>query len=383
VIQAPVGGSVETGFEPVQEAFAANFERYGEVGAACCVHVHGRRVVDLWGGVTAPGGTDPYTAETMQMVLSVTKGVVAIAAHTLAQDGRLDFDAPVVDYWPEFAAEGKSKIPVRWLFSHRAGLAAIERPVTLEDVYAWTPVVDALAAQRPLWEPGTAHGYHAITYGWLAGEVLRRVSGMSVGKLIAERITRPLQAEFFIGLPEVLNSRVAPLIPSPPPPPGAPPDAMALRLADTTTLAYKAFTNPRALAALNEYPFRAAEVPAANGIGTARALSRIYAACIGDVDGIRLLDAETLAKASRTQARGEDLVLGYETHYGTGFQLPFPFRPMAGAGSVGHYGMGGSVAFAHPELGFSFAYVMNQMMPSAQVDPRHAALVQALIRCLR
>jgi len=383
VIQAPVGGSVETGFEPVQEAFAANFERYGEVGAACCVHVHGRRVVDLWGGVTAPGGTDPYTAETMQMVLSVTKGVVAIAAHTLAQDGRLDFDAPVVDYWPEFAAEGKSKIPVRWLFSHRAGLAAIERPVTLEDVYAWTPVVDALAAQRPLWEPGTAHGYHAITYGWLAGEVLRRVSGMSVGKLIAERITRPLQAEFFIGLPEVLNSRVAPLIPSPPPPPGAPPDAMALRLADTTTLAYKAFTNPRALAALNEYPFRAAEVPAANGIGTARALSRIYAACIGEVDGIRLLDAETLAKASRTQARGEDLVLGYETHYGTGFQLPFPFRPMAGAGSVGHYGMGGSVAFAHPELGFSFAYVMNQMMPSAQVDPRHAALVQALIRCLR
>jgi CubicO group peptidase (beta-lactamase class C family) len=319
----------------------------------------------------------------MQMVLSVSKGVVAIAAHMLAQEGRLDFDAPVVEYWPEFAAEGKSKIPVRWLFSHRAGLAAIDRPVTLEDVYAWTPVVDALAAQRPLWEPGTAHGYHAITYGWLAGEVLRRVSGMSVGKLIAERITRPLQAEFFIGLPEVLNSRVAPLIPSPPPPPGAPPDAMALRLADPTTLAHKAFTNPRVLAALNEYPFRAAEVPAANGIGTARALSRVYAACIGEVDGVRLLDAETLAKASRTQARGEDLVVGYETHYGTGFQLPFPFRPMAGAGSVGHYGMGGSVAFAHPELGISFAYVMNQMLPSAQVDPRHAALVQALTRCLR
>ena len=383
MIQAPVGGSVETGFEPVQEAFAANFERYGEVGAACCIHVRGRRVVDLWGGVTAPGGTDPYTADTMQMVLSVSKGVVAIAAHMLAQEGRLDFDKPVVEYWPEFAAEGKSKIPVRWLFSHRAGLPAIERPVTLEDVYAWTPVVDALAAQRPLWEPGTAHGYHAITYGWLVGEVLRRVSGMSVGKLIAERITRPLQAEFFIGLPEVLNSRVAPLVPAPPPPPGAPPDAMALRLADPTTLAHKAFSNPRALAALNDYRFRAAEVPAANGIGTARALSRIYAACIGEVEGVRLLDAETLAKASRTQARGEDLVVGYETHYGTGFQLPFPFRPMAGAGSVGHYGMGGSVAFAHPELGFSFAYVMNQMLPSAQVDPRHAALVQALIRCLR
>jgi CubicO group peptidase (beta-lactamase class C family) len=383
VIQAGVGGSVETGFEPVQEAFAANFERYGEVGAACSIHVHGRRVVDLWGGVTMPGGTEPYTADTMQMVLSVSKGVVAIAAHMLAQEGRLDFDAPVVEYWPEFAAEGKGTIPVRWLFSHRAGLAAIERPVSLEDVYAWTPVVDALAAQRPLWEPGTAHGYHAITYGWLAGEVLRRRSGMSVGALIAERIARPLQVEFFIGLPEALNARVAPLIPASPPPPGAPPDAMALLLADPNSLAHKAFSNPRALAALNEYPFRAAEVPAANGIGTARALSRIYAACIGEVDGIRLLDAETLERASRTQARGEDLVTGYETHYGTGFQLPFPFRPMAGPGSVGHYGMGGSVAFAHPELGFSFAYVMNQMLPSAQVDPRHAKLVQALVRCLR
>jgi len=383
MIQAPVGGSVVAGFEPVQEAFAANFERYGEVGAACCIHVHGRRVVDLWGGVKTPGETEPYTADTLQMVMSVTKGVVAIAAHMLAHEGRLDFDAPVVEYWPEFAAEGKAKIPVRWLFTHQAGLAAIDRPVSMEDVYAWTPVVEALAAQRPLWEPGTAHGYHAITYGWLAGEVLRRVSRMSVGALIAERITGPLQLDFFIGLPEMLNSRVAPLLPTPPPPPGAPPDAMAARLADPSTLGHKAFSNPTAMPHLNEYAFRAAEVPAANGIGTARALSRLYAACIGEVDGVRLLDAETLGQAARTQARGEDLVTGYETHYGTGFQLPFPFRPMAGPGSVGHYGMGGAVAFAHRERGFSFAYVMNQRLPSARVDPRSDALVQALTRCLR
>jgi CubicO group peptidase (beta-lactamase class C family) len=383
MIQAPVGGSVEAGFEPVQKAFADNFARHGEVGAACCIHVHGKRVVDLWGGVTTKGGSAPYDANTLQMVLSVSKGVVAVAAHMLAHEGRLDFDAPVVEYWPEFAAEGKAGIPVRWLFSHRAGLAAIERPLTIEDVYAWTPVVDALAAQRPLWEPGTAHGYHAITYGWLTGEVLRRISGMSVGALIAERITGPLQLEFYIGLPEELNSRVAPQIPAPPPLPGEPPDAMAARLADPSTLAYKAFSNPRALAHVNESAFRAAEIPAANGIGTARALSRLYAACIGPVDGVRLLDARTLEQASRTQARGEDLVTGYETHYGTGFQLPFPLRPMAGAGSVGHYGMGGSVAFAHPELGFSFAYVMNQMLPSARVDPRAAALVDALKGCLR
>jgi CubicO group peptidase (beta-lactamase class C family) len=382
MIQAPVGGSVEAGFEPVQEAFAANFERHGEVGAACCIHVHGRRVVDLWGGVTELGGTQPYDADTLQMVLSVSKGVVAVASHMLAQEGRLDFDAPVVEYWPEFAAEGKRKIPVRWLFSHRAGLAAIDRPVTIEDVYAWTPVIDALAAQRPLWEPGTAHGYHAITYGWLVGEVLRRISGTTVGKLIAERITKPLQLEFFIGLPEALNERVAPLIPSPPPAPGEPPDAVAALMADPTTLASKAFRNPPTLAHLNGYPFRAAEVPAANGIGTARALSRLYAACIGKVDGIRLLDAGTIEKATGTQSRGEDLVLGYETHFGTGFQLSAPFRPLAGPGSFGHYGMGGSVAFAHPELGFSFAYVMNQMLPTARVDSRHAALVQALKRCL-
>jgi CubicO group peptidase (beta-lactamase class C family) len=310
--------------------------------------------------------------------------VVAIAAHMLAQEGRLDFDAPVVDYWPEFAAEGKQKIPVRQLFSHRAGLPAIDPPLlTIEDVIAWTPVVDALARQKPWWEPGSAHGYHAGTYGWLAGEVLRRVCGQSVGRLIAERIARPLQAEFFIGLPASLHERVAPIQPPPPAQPGDPPDAVAQRLADPTSLAHKAFSNPVLLGLLNDPRYRSAEVPAANGIGTARALSRIYAATIGPVDGVRLLDAETLHSAAQTQSRGEDRVMGYETHYGTGFQLPFPFRPMAGPGSVGHYGMGGSVAFAHPELGFSFAYVMNQMLPSARVDPRPAALVQALTRCLR
>ena len=164
MIEARVHGSVETGFEPVQEAFTANFERFGEVGAACCIYVHGRRVVDLTGGVTETGGTKPYTDETLQMVWSSTKGVVAIAAHMLAQEGRLDFYAPVVEYWPDFAAQGKERIPVRWLFSHKSGLAAIEQPLGLEDVIAWTPVVDALAAQRPLWEPGRAHGYHTHTY---------------------------------------------------------------------------------------------------------------------------------------------------------------------------------------------------------------------------
>jgi len=384
MIQAPVGGSVETGFEPVQEAFAANFERYGEVGAACCVYLHGRRVVDLWGGVKAPGSTEPYEADTLQMVWSTTKGVVSIAAHMLAQEGKLDFDAPVTDYWPEFAAEGKAGIPVRWLFCHRSGLAAVDRPLGLADVIAWTPCVEALAAQRPYWEPGTAHGYHTWTFGWLAGEVIRRASGVSVGQFVAERITKPLETEFWIGLPQSLNARVAPVLPPIPPPPGTPPDPHAARIADPNSLAHKSWANPAIPPmAFNEYPFRSAEVPAGNGIGTARALARLYAACVGEVDGVRLLHAETLEQATRTQAHGEDLVQGYETRFGTGFQLAFPFRPMAGPGSFGHYGSGGSVGFGHNELGISFGYVMNQMRPVYGSDPRTSALVQALLACLK
>jgi CubicO group peptidase (beta-lactamase class C family) len=381
MIEAPVQGFVEAGFEAVQEAFRANFERHGEVGAACCIHLHGRPVVDLWGGVTTPGGTTPYTADTLQLVASTTKGVVTIAAHILAQEGELDFDAPVIRYWPEFGAEGKERIPVRWLFSHRAGLAAIDRPLSLDDVYAWDPVADALAAQRPLWEPGSAHGYHVGTFGWLAGEVIRRVSGKSVGKFVAERIAKPLGLEFWIGLPGALNGRVAPLIP--PPPPSGPPDVFTARLLDPTTLLHRAFVNPMLLPnTLNEPDFWAAEIPAANGIGTARSISRLYAACIGEVGGVRLLNPDTLERSTEVQAAGEDLVLGYETRYATGFQRSFPFRPMAGDGSFGHYGMGGSVGFADRELGFSFAYVMNQMLPSGGVDPRPAALVQALRSCL-
>jgi CubicO group peptidase (beta-lactamase class C family) len=383
MIEARVAGSVEAGFEPVRDVFEANFERNGEVGAAFCVHRHGRIVVDLWGGLKAPGSPDPYTGETLQMVMSTTKGVVAIAAHILEQEGRLDFDAPVTDYWPEFAAEGKSSIPVRWLFSHRAGLAAIDKPLTIEDVYAWHPVVAALAAQTPNWEPGTAHGYHAATYGWLAGEIVGRVAGASVGEFVAERLAHPLDLDLWIGLPDALNARVAAQIPAPPPEAGTPLDPFTARLADPTTLMHRAFTNPSGMFAVANSPaFRKAQVPAINGIATARSLSRLYAACLGEVDGVRLLKPETVERAMRTEAQGEDLVVGYETHYGTGFQLSFPSRPMAGPGSFGHYGMGGSMAFAHPGKGLSFGYVMNQMLSPSGPDPRSTALIQAVLYCV-
>ena len=339
------------------------------------MYAGGRAVVDIWGGT--------YRPETLQMVMSSTKGVVAVAAHMLAQEGRLDFDAPVTRYWPEFAAEGKGDMPVRWLFSHRAGLAAIDRALTIDDVYAWRPVAEALAAQRPLWEPNTGHGYHVGTYGWLAGEVIRRVTGDSVGAFVAERIRTTLGLDLWIGLPEREEARVAPIIAPPPPPAGTGPDVFAARMSDPTTLLYRAFANPPLpVSVFNERAFRAAEVPAANGITNARSLARVYAACIGDVDGVRLLRPETLAAATSVQSAGEDLVLGYETRYATGFQLSFPFRPMAGDGSFGHYGMGGSVGFAHPGRGIAFAYVMDQMLPSGGVDPRTKSLVDAVVRAL-
>jgi CubicO group peptidase (beta-lactamase class C family) len=372
VSEVQVHGSVEPGLEAVREAFADNFERHSESGAACCVYLHGRKVVDVWGG--------DYGPDTLQLVMSCSKGMVAVAAHILAEEGRLDFDAPVVDYWPEFGAEGKRQMPVRWLFSHRAGLAAVERPLTVDDVLAWDPVVDALAAQRPLWEPNTAHGYHVGTYGWLAGEVIRRITGQTVGDVIAERIARPLGLELWIGLPESMEEQVAPLVAPPPPPPGQGPDIFTARMLDPGSLLHKAFANPPLPApAFNERAFHAAEIPAANGITNARSLARMYAACIGDVDGVRLLRPDTLARAIAVQSAGEDLVLGYETRYATGFQLSFPFRPMAGEGSFGHYGMGGSVGFAHPERGLAFAYVMQQMLPSGGIDPRPHALVRALL----
>ena len=375
MIETRVYGAVEPGFEGVRDAFGANFERHGDVGAACCVYAEGRKVVDLWGGAYAP--------ETLQMVMSSTKGVVAVAAHVLAQEGRLDFEAPVTAYWPEFGAEGKSEIPVRWLFSHRAGLPAIDRPLSIEDVYAWTPVAEALAAQKPLWEPNSGHGYHVGTYGWLAGEVIRRVTGVSVGAFVADRIARPLGLDLWIGLPAAEESRVKPMIASPPPAPGTPVDIFTARMLDPTTLLYRAFVNPPLPApAFNERAFHAAEIPAANGITNARSLARMYAACIGEVDGVRLLRPDTLAAATREQSAGEDLVLGYETRYATGFQLSFPFRPMAGEGSFGHYGMGGSVGFAHPGRRVAFAYVMSQMLRSGGVDPRTKNLVDALLGCL-
>jgi CubicO group peptidase (beta-lactamase class C family) len=376
---AEVNGTVAPGFERVRDVFEANFAERGEVGAACSVWVGGREVVDLVGGVVAPGGDEPYTRQTLQMVASATKGAMAICALRLAERGELDLDAPVATYWPEFAAEGKAAVPVRWLLSHQVGLPHVDPVVPMADVYRWTPMVEALAAQRPVWEPGTAHGYHAMTYGWLIGEVLARVTGLTPGEILAKEIAAPLGIDFHVGLPESQMDRVAPMVLAPPPAPGTPPDALTALMLDPEQLAHRAFFIPNGLVAvMNERAAWAAQMPAANGIATARALSTMYAACLGEVAGVRLLSPEMLAAATTPQAEGTDRVLGVESRFGIGFQLSYPLRPMAGPGSFGHYGLGGSVGFAHAERGVAFGYVVNQMLPGGVVDPRSSALIEAV-----
>ncbi|PZF91889.1 serine hydrolase domain-containing protein, partial [Micromonospora endophytica] len=211
-----VQGTVAPGFEGVREVFARNFATHGEVGAAVCVYRHGRPVVDLWAGVADPDTGRPWREDTLQVVYSTTKSATAACAHLLSQRGELDLDAPVAAYWPEFAAAGKEGIPVRWLLSHQAGLPALDTPVSLADIRSWDPVVRALARQAPVWTPGTAHGYHGLTYGWLVGEVVRRVSGRSLGDYFAEEIAAPLGLDFWIGLPASELPRVSRIVEPPP-----------------------------------------------------------------------------------------------------------------------------------------------------------------------
>ncbi len=375
-----IGGTVEPGYSGVRDVFAENFATRGELGAACAAYVDGRLVVDVWGGVATPGGA-PYTDRTLQMVASATKGALAICALQLVEQGLLDPHAPVAEYWPEFAAAGKDAVPVRWLLTHQVGLPYVDRVLRPEEILAWTPLTDALAAQAPVWEPGELHGYHALTFGHLVGEVVARVTGRSPGAYFADAVATPLGLDMAIGLDAADVPRVAPLHSAPPG--AAPPDDFSKALADPESLPHKAFFLSSGLGALlNDERFWRAEVPAANGMATARALAKMYAACLGEIDGVRLLQQETVSVASAAHAFGVDAVTGYDTRYGLGFQLPFPLRPMAGGASFGHYGMGGSVGFADPVRGFSFGYTVNQMGAPAPADPRSVALIEALVQAL-
>ncbi|MGW0435763.1 serine hydrolase domain-containing protein [Micromonospora sp. NPDC003197] len=381
-----VSGTVAPGYEPVREAFLANFEMRSEIGAALSVYRHGREVVRLWGGFADPTTGRAWREDTLQAVYSTSKSMPAACAHLLAQRGQLDLDAPVAEYWPEFAAAGKGHIPVRWLLSHQAGLPVLDRPIPLEQALAWEPMIDALATQAPIWEPGTAHGYHALTYGWLVGEVVRRVSGRSLGTYFADEIAKPLGLDCWIGLPATEAHRVARLVEQPVTPPTA---ATIEAMPEALREVLAAYTDPtslllRSVAVTDPPPDLAdprtwtAEIPAVNGICTASSLARFYAGLIGEVDGVRILDESTLATATREQASGIDRVLLTPTRPALGFGLPLPDQPWWSPTAFGFPGHGGSLGYADPADGIAFGYVMNGLRVTMEPDPRTTSLIEAV-----
>ena len=387
----PFGGSVAPGWEPVREAFVGNLESGEEVGCGVAAYHRGRKVVDLWGGHFDKTRDTPYSEDTLQLVFSTTKGITAIAVAICVERGLLSYDAKVSTYWPEFAAAGKSEATVAQLLSHQCGLYTVDGELTLAEALDWSTITARLAATNPRWEIGSTHGYHALTYGWLAGELVRRVDPKhrSLGRFVADEIVGPLAAELWIGLPESHEPRVSPMI-------GGlnqtPEDvdpavrAMLEQFMGPNSPGGQALSLNGAFGGdgtFNRRDVHAAEIPAANGITNARSLARIYAATIGEVDGVRLLAPSTVETARRTVTpNGEpDACLIMPTTFGMGFMTHGQFTPYAGPGSFGHPGAGGSVAFAQPERELGFAYVMNQMATNLANDSRAQVLTDAAAAC--
>jgi CubicO group peptidase (beta-lactamase class C family) len=379
-----ISGHVEPGWEPVRDALAESLASGEDIGASVAIRHRGRLVIDIAGG-SFDGGDTPYTPDTLQLVFSTTKGVTATAVAMCVERGLLSYDEEVSTYWPEFAAHGKGDATVAQLLSHQCGLFTVDGPITMDEALDWPTVTARLADTAPDWPIGSGHGYHALTYGWLAGELVRRVTGQRLGAFVQEHIAGPLGVELFIGLPEELESRVAPLIGQP---------LNSADIEDPTLRAMmEQFMGPESRAGralslngafsgdgvFNTRAVHAAEIPAANGITNARALATMYAATIGPVDGVRLLQRDTVDRARRTVTPdGEgDLCLIMPTTFGMGFMTHGMFTPYAGPGSYGHPGAGGSVAFAQPERELAFAYAMNKMAANLANDMRGAKLIAA------
>ncbi len=364
------------------DVFADNFASRGEVGAAVTLYAGGRKVVDLWGGVADTRSGRRWTADTPAVVFSCTKGIIAICAYLLVQQGRLDLDAPVVRYWPEFGQRGKADIPVRWLLAHRAGLPALDRDLTLGEVLAWQPVIEAIERQAPLWPPGTAYTYHSMTYGWLAGEVIRRITGSTPGELLRDTLAAPLGLRTWLGLPAAELASVAWTLAAPPDDQAEPVDPVVER-AGTMGGAYPFPADPDGLVSFNDPRIQTGEIPGAGAISTARALARLYAACVSDVDGLRLLTPASVDDATIVRSQGQQVFGPPDAgrRWGTGFMLHSPpIRPMVGERSFGHDGAGGHFAFADDTYQVGFAYILNQMANDG--DDRAIRLTAAVRSCL-
>ena len=387
-----IHGECAARFAPVREQFAAGFRAGKEIGAALAVMHDGHLVVDLWAGSADQARTQPWQRDTIVNVYSCTKAMAALCAHQLVERGRLDLDAPVADYWPEFAQAGKSRLPVRWLLSHRAGLAAVREILPMEALYDWNAMTAALAAEAPWWEPGSAHGYHAVTFGWLVGEVVRRIDGRSLGTYFRDEIARPLGLDFHIGLADVEHDRVGELTELGMGDPEELGDEVLglaqVILADPSSLAARAFTNPPSMAlGVNNPEWRRAEIPGANGHAGARDLARVYGALArgGDLDDVHVLDPASIARLSTEQSFGPDLVLQVVTRFGLGVMLPQQrtdarFGPSPRA--FGHPGAGGALGFADPDGRVGFGYTPNRLGPHILLDPRAVGLINAVYASL-
>ncbi len=381
---------VQPGWEGVEEAFAANLAGGEEVGAGCAVYHRGQLVVDLVGGYFDGARTQPYTDDTLQIVFSSTKGVVAIAVGMCVQRGLLDYGEKVAAYWPEFAANGKEDATVAQLLSHQCGLISVDQETSLEEALDWKTITSRLAVGTPEWAIGTAHGYHALTYGWLAGELIRRTDGRSPGQFVAEEIAGPLGLDLWIGLPAEQEPRVSPILGELVARSDDPAvQAMIDQFFGPGSNAYRALFLGGAFAfavdgggtPFNSREVHAAEIPAGNGISNARSMAKLYAATLGPVDGIQLLD-EPVRDRARAQATPEgevDACLMGPTTFGMGFMVHGPFTLYSGPGSYGHPGAGGSVAFADPARDLAFAYVMNTMATNLAGDTRAQQLADAAV----
>lgn len=378
-----IDGSCDPRFRPVREAFAENFASRDEVGAAVCLAVGGEVVVDLWGGWADGARTRSWERETLVNVFSIGKGLTALCAARLVGEGRLDPEARVARYWPGFGAGGKGDVTLRQLLSHQAGLPAVRRRLPPGAMLDHDLMASALADQEPWWEPGTAHGYHTNTFGYLVGELVRRVDGRTLGTLLREEICGPLGADVHIGLPASEDARVAEFLWPRDPPPQKEADG----LSEAELMEYNGYFNPSGLSGwgvVNTRAWRGAEIPSTNGQGTARGVARVYAALAagGVIDGVEVVDPEALAAATAEEVYGHDLILKRPTRFGLGFQLTQPERPLGpNPGAFGHFGAGGSLGFCDPEAGVALGYVMNRMGPRWQ-NPRNRALIDAVYASL-
>ncbi|MFG2890902.1 serine hydrolase domain-containing protein [Streptomyces sp. NPDC048248] len=390
--RAVVSGRCAPGFEGVRAAFERNFSAHGDVGASLAVTVGGEPVVDLWGGHSDRAMTRTWEHDTLVNVYSTSKGMTALCAHLLVDRGELDLDAAVARYWPEFAQAGKGDVPVRWLLSHRAGLIAPREPLTVRHAYDWENVCGRLAATRPWWEPGTAQAYHAVTFGYLVGEVVRRITGQSLGTFLRSEITEPLGARVFIGTPveeharcaemvgQLDEARIAERFPGVPAPPFH-------SIADHPLAVVMLALTYIPTGDVNSAAYRSAEIPAGNAHASALGLATVYGALACG----QLVSPATLEEMRRSQSRpGErDLALdalapaGREHHWGLGYMLNHEGHAGPNPLAFGHGGAGGSYAFADPENRLSYAYTMNRYGGGTSGDdPRNRGLVTAVYAAL-